>query len=172
MVTVEQVRNIIQSEYDDDALCNSIYKKLENALKPFDGKLVSKRMATAFTKAYPEYTVYWDDNYGMYHLNVHGGDSKRDFNHSLRFYIAHKMMHGYAPGFKLAELSEENAWATRGVKERNTQRTKILNNEELLCKIAIALNHYESACNQIELLMDYPFPDSYRIQALVKYKSR
>jgi hypothetical protein len=173
MITVEQIRKIIQAEYDDDTLYNSIYKKLENALKPFDGKPVSKRMETAFNKAYPEYTTYWDDQYSLYYLAVYSGDSKRDINHSLRFLIARKPFGShYAPEFDISKLSGDNAWATRGVEERNAQRTKILNNEKHLHTIAKALNDYEDACFRIESAMAYPFPDSHSIQALVKYKSR
>ena len=57
----------IEHEEDDVA----IYEKVKSALEPFEGKEITKRLATAVAKAFGEdWIVHFDRDYGMFHINV------------------------------------------------------------------------------------------------------
>lgn len=49
-----------------------IINKFLEVVKKMDGKQISKRIATALEKEFPEYKVIWDTRYGMYHIDIWG----------------------------------------------------------------------------------------------------
>jgi hypothetical protein len=170
MVTIEQLKEILQHEYDDDATNQVVYLKLLAVMQKHEGKPLSKRILTDFTKANPEYTTYWNDDYGMYHLDIWDGDSRHTRDNKMHFLIGYKQG-SYAPDVDLTRFPEHNAWAYRGAIERNILRVELIGNNAKLSAIAKALNDYADAKERIENLTDYPTPDRYYFQKLVSYKS-
>ena len=73
--TVADLRALIESRIDDTAFADQV----ADVLKRFDGKTVTKRMATAVGKALPTYTVFYDTSIGMRHLYVWGNEIAYDF---------------------------------------------------------------------------------------------
>lgn len=70
----DKLRDLILDKIEPGEIPDAVSK----ILKKFDGKRISKRMATAVEKAMPECKIYWRYEYGMYHLNVtHGCDEYR-----------------------------------------------------------------------------------------------
>ena len=49
-----------------------IHHAIAEVLKQYDGKPISKRIATALQKNHPEWVIYFNDNFGMFHLDVWG----------------------------------------------------------------------------------------------------
>jgi len=167
MVTVKQLRDIIQNEYDDDAKNYEIYNKLLAIVAKYDGKPISKRIANDFAKAYPEYTQSWEDQYGMWHFYIYDGDSRHTRDNKMMFLIGYRT----SGIFELSRFPEHNAWANRGALERNELRTALLNDSVKLATIAKALSDYDDANERLKELLDYPLPDRYDFAKLVNYKS-
>ena len=170
MVTIEQLKEILQREYDDDAGNQVVYLRLLAVMQKHEGKPLSKRILTDFTKANPEYTTYWDDSYGMYHINIWDGDSRHTRDNKMHFILGHKQG-SYAPNVDVARFADSNAWAYSAAIERNKLRVGLIENNAKLSAIAKALNDYADARERIENLTDYPTPDRYCFQKLVNYKS-
>lgn len=51
-----------------------------DALRPFEGKQITKRLATAVQKALPEYTVYYDAEYSWIKLKIWGNGLEYNSN--------------------------------------------------------------------------------------------
>lgn len=172
MVTVKQLKDIIQAEYDDDAMCQSIYEKLLKVLVKHEGKQITKRIETDFKKANPEYATYYDSEYSAYHLKIWGGNTKRDYQNQLWFTLGHKPLGtNEMQVIDLSRFAESNAHSNKASKEHNRLRTELLNDDMKLATIAKALNDYQDAKERIKSLLDYPLPDRYAFEKLVNYKS-
>ena len=80
----------------------AIYNIILPALEPFDGKKITKRMNTkindAITTFYPNYTVWYDVSYGMFHINIRGG------KHEMRILLGYHS----TPIFNFQEFKNRN----------------------------------------------------------------
>lgn len=70
MSTLQTIKSMLKDKLASQQRNYTIYCAVEKALMPFEGKKITKRLATAVEKALPEHTVYYSTDYGMYHINV------------------------------------------------------------------------------------------------------
>jgi hypothetical protein len=74
---IESVENyIVEQERDLD-----VWQKVMEVLKPFDGKIISKRIETAVKKIFPSFTLYLENEF-LVIIHIWGG--KIGYNKRLR----------------------------------------------------------------------------------------
>lgn len=79
---VKQVKKELSETKNRYAEHLTLINALLEVLKPFDGKPISKRIATAFEKhsAVKNYRVYYSNQYGMFHIKAWKGSMDNCFN--------------------------------------------------------------------------------------------
>lgn len=77
----------VESHQKDQLLSVKLYRIVEAAVKPFDGKEISKRIANAIAKALPEYTVSYEPQYNLYQVKVWGNGI--EYDKRLSFFLGY-----------------------------------------------------------------------------------
>jgi len=75
---VGKVNDAIQKRIESAELNFKLWKVVQSALLKFEGKTISKRIETEIKKLLPDNTIYYDNNYGMYHIVIWGNGIKYD----------------------------------------------------------------------------------------------
>lgn len=160
--TVADVRVLIENRIEDTAFAD----KVAAVLKRFNGKTVTKRMATAVEKAFPTYTVFYDTSIGMRHIYVWGNEIAYDNRKSfLLSYESHSQV------FSLSRFTGEYNRAHYGAAQaRNEKRAAQLKDIAWQMKVVEAINAINSARNVLKDLVCYPAPDEHAIWKLVEDK--
>jgi hypothetical protein len=65
-----------------------IVNKIQETLKPFEGKQITKRLGTAIEKLYPESHVVYSTQYGMYQIYIWGNGI--DYDKRLSFLLGYQ----------------------------------------------------------------------------------
>jgi hypothetical protein len=90
MSNEKEVINLIEKAIEeyiaDDQENVMIHNELLQIVKKNEGKWPSKRIATALQKALPEYVVYWENKYGMYHIQLW----LENYEHRKRFLLGYQ----------------------------------------------------------------------------------
>jgi len=154
MTTPTKIRKLIETAHENTALA----ERVEAALAPFDGKKITKRMATVLEKALPECSVYYDTNYGMYHVNVSWGTDEEK-----RFLLGY---HG-TPIFTVEGFAEHNACHLTAATKRNEERATFLN-KAWLTKVADCIEKANKATASLKMLLE-DCPESISIERLVNH---
>jgi hypothetical protein len=68
----EAVKKAVEAYIIEQDLHFEIWQKVMEILKPFDGKIISKRMETAVKKVFPDLTLYLENDY-LIILHIWGG---------------------------------------------------------------------------------------------------
>jgi hypothetical protein len=167
------IKEALSDDYQRDAKSLALLDTLAAALKPFDGKPVSKRLATAVQKAMPEAQVYYRHEYGMFHISIWGTvqGEKVEFEKRREFLLGHER-DGKAPVFTLGSLDASengtfygyNTWAGSGAVRRMDQIRNQFANERQLEALASALEAKEKADATIKAIFEYPFEGKYSIE--------
>jgi hypothetical protein len=92
----------IQKEIGKERFNFDLWKKVEAILKKFDGKQINKRIEIALKVALPDNAIYYDNNYGMFHVRIWGNGI--DYNDSKSYLL------GYAdnPILDMVKVLEHN----------------------------------------------------------------
>jgi hypothetical protein len=162
-VTAQQIREYLQSQIDQENKGLYLHNEIVKALKPFEGKPISKRIATALQKLHPDWTVFYDTNYGMFHLVIWGGDTGLICGNSFRALIGYE---------RECIVSVDKSKDSRGFEEfdcchgsaaieRNALRQSTLDSPDKIADITQAINDYSDALANLEKMIDYPMPDEH-----------
>jgi hypothetical protein len=162
-VTNQQIREYLQSQIDNENKGIYFHNEIIKAMRPFEGKPMSKRIATALQKLHPEWTIYYGNEYGQFHLSIWGGDT------GLRYDNRFSALIGYdsepivsidrskdSRGFEDCDCCHGSA----GI-ERNAKRQATIDNPEQITAITNAINDYSDALEKLENTITYPMPDEY-----------
>lgn len=69
-VTIESQKEKVLNRITSYQMGLDIVKKCLPIIEKYEGKKITKHIATAISKEFPNARVWLDDNYGMFHLNV------------------------------------------------------------------------------------------------------
>lgn len=158
MITKENIETILLSNLENTEIADKVLE----VLKPFDGKTISKRMASAVQKALPEYTIYYKSDYGMFHINVWGNGIS--YNEMLSFLI------GYETNttFNFETFRDRFANCYLGAaKERNNKRKLWLSSEYSIQGAVDRINEINRLKKELDNLLS-DCPDSFQIEKLVE----
>ena len=72
MNTKEKIKAIMQADIDREQIGIDIYNVILGCVRKMEGQKITKRIATAVKEALPDYTVYYQHEYGMYNLLIWG----------------------------------------------------------------------------------------------------
>jgi hypothetical protein len=160
--TKETIVQTITAGMKDEQASIALYDALLPIMERFDGKQITRRIATAVTKAFPDWTVYYDDNYSLFAIRVWGGSTGRDYNGAATFYLGYKS----SPTFTLEHFKDTNAWAGSAARERNTKREAILSDDARIAEMAEAFAAFTEAKARFDAALDGPIenPSKYAIE--------
>jgi hypothetical protein len=135
---------------------NTVLDAIEPILKTFDGKPITKRIATAIEKAYPDYKVYFSKSYSWFELSIWGKDTHFENRMDLNL--------GY---FNTGDFSFENFVKKNQRYYLNKKRLielEELKNSGYLPKL---INSYNTIATEMELLKK-SIPDVYPVSSFLK----
>jgi len=78
----------IQDKIKDQKINYELWKKIESSLQKHEGKKITKRIETALKKDFPEYTIYLENLYGMYHIVLWGNGI--EYQKNIRYLIGYE----------------------------------------------------------------------------------
>jgi hypothetical protein len=143
METYEKIESIIQADIDSEQVGIDLHYKLLSILEKMEGKTISKRIETAFSKEYPEYSTYYEREHGMYHLTIWGNGI--EYNDRERFLLGYES----DPVVKIGSYEDRtgflyhNCCNGSAAEERNNKRRGML--ESGVDKIADIVDMYQRA---------------------------
>jgi hypothetical protein len=167
-VTPEQIIDFIKSQITAEQQGIFLHNEIAKALKPFEGKQVSKRIATALQKMHPGWTVFYDTDYGMFHLCIWGGDTDIKYDQRFRALIGYES----EPIVSIGKTSDSRGFEYfdcchgSAAIERNSLRHAIIDNPAKVQSIVDAINNYGDALATLENTITYPNPDEYSLVRL------
>lgn len=170
MTEIEATKQIIKDAIERDIARDSenvaMYEELAGILAPFDGKKISKRLASAIEKAHPDWTVYYKDNY-QYILYIWGGNSGRQWDDRWQFFT--DCWKNGNRVFTLAGFEENSIAYYRAAIERNDKRQMLLNDDDRLTRLAQAHLDLTDAKARFESAMGNSLenPSKYSIERIL-----
>ncbi len=84
--TKKQITDLINKYQAEQLRCYALFVAVRAALEPFEGKEISKRLATAVGKALPDHHVYYEKNLSFYQLSIR---EKKDFETRNTFLLGY-----------------------------------------------------------------------------------
>jgi hypothetical protein len=87
-IDAQAIANAIQNRIAEQERTYSIYLKVLEVLKDFEGNKISKRIETAFRKRYPEHYCHFVYEYSRYYLVV-SSTKTNDYNNLLKFLLGY-----------------------------------------------------------------------------------
>jgi len=133
-------KEYIQKEQADIELLDTIAK----TLKPFEGKVVTKRMETALKKSFPDHVVCFEDLVMYTNILIW----KKNFENRKSFLLAYKENYNYSEN----TFREKNAWAGTAAQERIKDLKAIT--PKAIKKMANDIDNYNKAWKTIEKYYD------------------
>jgi len=133
---IEGLKADLKEENDGIKLHDAILK----ALKQYDGKPISRRIATAIQKEHPTWVVYFNDKFGMYYIDIWGKDTGSFYDCGSKF----SALIGYDKSAVKADLFDKKPDGSCGfdgchgyaAHERNSQREKLLKDDVSLNRLS------------------------------------
>ena len=143
-----------------------MFEELSKLFERYEGKQITKRMATAIEKEHPDWTVYYKPDYGMYQINIWGGDSGRDYNHYWQFFLGYESQGGI---FTLEHFKDTNAGYGSAAEKRNIERRRMLAHPEELEEMARTFVAWKEAEGKWKSAMrdSYYNPSFYSVQRVL-----
>lgn len=135
-ITLDQIEAAIIESFNSEVESQRIHAIVREVVAKFSGKTVSKRIENAMAKARPDWVVYFRPQYGMYHLDIWGGDTNRQSDNRISFLLAYDSK----PVIDLDQFDKYNASTGSAAKARNEGRKNLLASRMTLAKIAHATN--------------------------------
>jgi hypothetical protein len=172
---VEQIRTVIQANLDEEIVVNAFAVRVSEILKKFDGKKVTRRMATALQKAMPEHTMFYNTDFDMPKITVNriAGDKSYPKENKITFYLGGGKDSWKNPNFDHEAFVNHHAICYLGAAvERCEKRKELLQDSEWLMKTAKALVNYLEASEVVSKIKDShdDFPDKWAILELVPFE--
>lgn len=162
----KEVIREIQKYIDKDADSVIHFNIVKKALKPFIGKPLSKRLATAVQKAYgDDYITYWQTGYGQRYIEVK--HKKESWDQNRRYFLGYDTTESYQEGDSKVPHSGFNYYSgSMGdfAEERIEKNKKILANGKAIDAIVMSIYHARMS----EKLWDENVPGSYDFPALYR----
>lgn len=164
MNTKETIKEAIEVDIAREQIGIELFNQLVEIFKPFEGKKISRRLATAIEKALPEHTVSYNTDYGHYNIRIWGNGI--DFNERYDFLIGYDNNPYYREG-----THEENHSGFRDfsgyygfhAEERNKKRKEYLENDSDLSYISEAIEDYKEAVGKLNSISNFDFPSWYSV---------
>jgi hypothetical protein len=163
-ITTDQVKALIQAQIDRENQSIYLHNEIVKVLKNFEGKAISKRIATALQKIHPDWTVFYDTNYGMFHLSIWGGDTGLKYDSRYSALIGYESEpevsigeSKYSRGFEYFDCCNGSAAI-----ERNIARQATIDNPVRIEDMVKALNDYSESLANLEKTIDAD-TDSYNL---------
>lgn len=126
MITLDQLYEKVvaklREEFEREAKNIAMHDVLLDYIKDHEGQRISKRIATFFEGKYPDNTVYYGAEYGMFHVKVWGNGI--DYGQRVEFLI------GYAsePYYNAEKFDNKyDGCYGYAARERNATREYLLN---------------------------------------------
>ncbi len=146
--TLEKVREIINADILDDQENVHLFNCVRAALEPFEGKPITKRLATAVEKALPGLRVTYRPVHGIFNVILWGGavggsgkwDDKGNF--LLGYEVGGNNPQTNHGTFTLAGFDYQNRWAGEAALERIQKNETDLANAPAIAK---AIDNYRQA---------------------------
>ena len=131
-----------------------LHNQVLTALAPYDGKGVTKRLATAVSKAMPDMTVAYDTDYGMCHLSIWGQGLEYRRRYSALLAYQGPSQYGEGRVFHLDLFDTELAACYgRAARERQARRAELLSDSKRIADIAAAYWDMLEAKSRFDLAM-------------------
>lgn len=175
MVTNEQIKNVIQRDIESELTGIRLFEAFKKATAKFDGKKITKAIATAFEKELnnPSYTVSYVYQYGMFYIYVWSGPNQIPFNERIVMHLGY----GSDPVFHIGESSKQHSGVNYycnsigdAAKERNAQRLSLLNDSKAIQRIVDTLNNYTKAKEALDEMDSITNPSVYSILRAAEIK--
>ena len=163
-MTKDDIRKLIESTMENVSLAELV----RETLKPFDGKKITKRLATAVSEALPDHTVFYRNEYGTKALEIWGNGI--DHRSRKAFTLGHD---SEGPEFNHERFSGLDSDGLNGchyyaAQERNEKRHALLIANGWTSDMASAINDLREASARIDDLIEFPNPMRYVIDQLIK----
>lgn len=165
MTRLEKIQQCIREAQARDQFSSKLFERIRAALVPFDGKPISKRLATAAQKQLPEYTVYYRAEYGMFHLSIWGAGI--EYNDRREFLLGYDSTSAFIIGAAEDDKGSfygHNRWAWSAALERIQQCQAQLADTRTLQRLADAYEAKAQAERTIAEIQSYPFEAQYAIE--------
>jgi hypothetical protein len=158
MDTKQTIIDILTQRRDEQQRDYDLYLQVEQALEAFEGKTITRRLATAVKKALPDHVVHYDADYGMYHLRIW----KDNYENRCSFLLGYHSN----PVFRMGEAETDHSGfryysGSNGFheKKRLDKNNALLSNTAELDRIADTVCALKTAQADFEAL--YPELDVY-----------
>jgi hypothetical protein len=146
MKTKQKIEKLLSELQERQCRTYKIFCAVRKAVAPFDGKPITKRIATAVEKALPEYTVYYERQYGMFHVIIWGNGI--EYGDRLSLLLGYES----APTFHIGEPDKQHSGFEyysccygSAEKERIDQTQKLLVDDRKLQRVADVVDNLISA---------------------------
>ena len=164
METLKKVIETIRKDQRRESEGIAIFDLMVETFKPFEGKQITKRLATALQKVLPDDTIYFERQYGMYHIRIWGNGTPYDQRRSfLLGYDTKPVYHEGEYHKKHSGFRDFSCCYGYAAIERNQQRETLLADEQRLQKIAKVINDYQAAKKALEGIDNFTTPSWYSI---------
>jgi hypothetical protein len=154
-ITTQNVRDILEGAIERERM--PLQEAVLDALRPLDGKKITKRFATVVGKALPDHTVYYDvcKVTGTYRLYIWGAGI--DYNQRESFYLGTsetrypRGAEHPIPGklFTVEQFLDDNARSYSAATRRNEERRELLDDPTRCRKIAAVIRRFREAAAEL-----------------------
>ena len=121
-------REILEREQASDTDDYRLYEMVREIVSPYEGARITKRIRSAVRSAHPNWQVLYSTDYGMFSLRIWGGDTRRDYDNGLVFWLGYN--HGDdASTINMKRFDESNARYGQAALDRIAQRAALLAND-------------------------------------------
>lgn len=160
MITVDELKKIIQDNINRESEEIMVHEAVRGLLSRHEGKKISKRIATDLEKTHPDWKIYYDTAFGMYHLNVYIPNRTE----SVRIFVAYDSN----PIISVKSFEEHDARNGYAALARNILRQSLLYDTSKLEEITNIINEYNEFVPIVEkLVCDNTNPDNYYFRRLL-----
>ena len=128
----------VSEQYDRESDGIALHNTVMEILETMDGKKITKRIETAVKKALPDHTVFYNNDYGMFHLAIWGNGIEYNDRENMCLGYADSNREDVQNGIIDSKMFHSDYDCCRGVaaQERNARREDIIDNPERLTAIA------------------------------------
>jgi hypothetical protein len=175
-ITKEQIKNIIQEQYNRELADYIWFNDFMEVIKQFEGKPISKRIETALKKAFPDVTFSYDILAGMYRIFAWGQVTGRTYDNRMTFYIGNIPFGSNDNTVLINEVKIRESMTSfdTAALKRNEYRQQLLKNDTMLDEIVSAFNAFNDAKTRIDTIFEYDnhIEDEYRMDDLIPCYSK
>lgn len=173
METTETIRKTIEDNIKREQRGTAIFDVMVETFKPFEGKPITKRLATALEKAMPNHTIYYEKEFGMFHIRIWGNGI--EYKDRLSFLIGYDSNPYYTEGkYETGNASNcgtgfraHSCCYGEAAKDRIKQAKAFLNNGPAMEKLYSTIRDYIAAKTALDKIDYASTPCYYSIMRAV-----